>query len=209
MLGVIYKATCSISGKSYIGQTKNFQKRKAEHLRAKDNYAFHLALRKYGPDAFKWTILEECKLSDLDEREIYWISYYDTYNSGYNSTIGGDNAESLENWRLSHPQEARDQALKALEIANQYNKEHREERLSQFASVRQKGIDKTKCKVKCIELDLDFDSLADAERWSISPSNPNGKKASHQHISKVCTGKRKTAGGYSWKYISKGDKNYG
>ena len=26
---------------------------------------------------------------DIDEREIYWIKYYDSFNNGYNSTIGG------------------------------------------------------------------------------------------------------------------------
>jgi hypothetical protein len=27
---------------------------------------------------------------ELKEKEIYWIAHYDTYNNGYNSTIGGD-----------------------------------------------------------------------------------------------------------------------
>lgn len=33
----------------------------------------------------------------LDEREKYWISYYNSYLNGYNSTIGGRNIE-LYNW---------------------------------------------------------------------------------------------------------------
>ena len=56
-------------------------------------------------------------------------------------------------------------------------------------------------KVKCIELNLIFDSLSAAEEWSKSSNNPNGKIAAHQHISKVCKGQRKTCGGYHWKYI--------
>lgn len=30
------------------------------------------------------------KLLIIDKREIYWISYFDSYNKGYNETIGGD-----------------------------------------------------------------------------------------------------------------------
>ena len=201
MLGVIYKATCMISGKSYIGQTNNFEKRKAQHLRSKDNYPFHCAIRKYGEDNFIWEILEECEISNLNEREIYWIDQYDTYNNGYNCTLGGDNADALNNWRKNNPEQVKQQALAALEKANEYNRQHKEELLKHLAEVRQKGVDKTKRKVKCIELDLVFDSLADAERWSASEDNPNGIKANHQHISKVCRGQRNTCGGYHWEYI--------
>ena len=85
--------------------------------------------------------------------------------------------------------------------ANEYNSQHREEHLKRLAEVRQKGVDKTKRKVRCIELDLVFDSLADAERWSVSEDNPKGIRTSHQNISKVCRGKHKTCGGYHWEYI--------
>lgn len=87
-MGVIYKATCLINKKSYIGQTKNSLKiRKSQHLRARDNYAFHNALQKYGINNFIWEVLEECDNDLLNEREVYWIDYYDTYNSGYNCTL--------------------------------------------------------------------------------------------------------------------------
>ena len=60
MVGVIYKATCSITGKSYIGQTIHYEQRIKEHLKTKDGSHFHNALAKYGPDAFTWEILETC-----------------------------------------------------------------------------------------------------------------------------------------------------
>jgi hypothetical protein len=46
-------------------------------------------------------------------------------------------------------------------------------------------------KVRCIELDLVFDSMATATRETNVPT---------QNISKVCSGKRRTAGGYHWEY---------
>lgn len=201
MLGVIYKITNNIDGKAYIGQTINLKERKRNHRNAKDDYSIHKAIRKYGFENFSWEILEECPKERLNEREIYWIAYYNTYNDGYNETKGGDNADSLVNWIKQHKEEHIIQAKKNLEIANQYNKSHREEHLEQLAKVRPIGVNKTKRKVCCIEKNLIFDSLADAERWSMSDANDNNKKAAHQHISKVCSGKRKTCGGYHWKYI--------
>ena len=46
---------------------------------------------KYGIENFSVQQIEECDVSQLDEREIYWIRYYDTYRQGYNATLGGTN----------------------------------------------------------------------------------------------------------------------
>lgn len=200
-MGVIYKATCNITGKSYIGQTIDFERRKQEHLTAKDDYVFHKALRKYGSNNFSWAILEECEDTFLNERERYWISYYNTFKEGYNLTEGGDDAHALVSWIKSNPDKAKENALHGLKYAQQYNEEHREEHLKQLASARQKGVDTVKRKIKCIELNLEFDSIADAERWSQTSDNPNGKICHHQQISKVCSGQRQTTGGYHWQYI--------
>lgn len=202
-MGVIYKATNLINGKSYIGQTKNFEIRKSQHLKAKDNYIFHLALKKYGAMNFEWTILEECKDEELNEKEIYWIEQYDTYNNGYNSTKDGDNADALISWIKNNPEEAKENALNGSKYAQLYNKEHKEKHLKQLASVRQKGVNTVKKRIHCIELDLVFESIADAERWSLTEDNPQHALIHHQHISKVCKGQRHTAGGFHWEYIYK------
>jgi hypothetical protein len=50
-------------------------------------------LKKYGKDNFKKEIIEECfSQKDLDEREIYWISFYKSNekNIGYNLSGGGN-----------------------------------------------------------------------------------------------------------------------
>lgn len=73
--------------------------------------------------------------------------------------------------------------------------------MAQLARARINGVKACSKKVCCVDLDLIFDSLSDAEKWSQTEQNPNGKRCSHQHISKVCRGKRKTAGGYKWKYV--------
>lgn len=201
-MGVIYKATNLVNNKSYIGQTKNFEKRKKQHLKAKDDYVFHQALRKYGKDNFLWEIIEECADELLDDKEIYWIDCYRTFDSGYNMTSGGDNADALDKWRQENPDKVKKYALNGLSYANKWREEHPEESLAQVKEAQKRGADAVKRKVLCIEKNLVFDSLSEAERWSISDLNDNHKKASHQHISKVCKGERQTCGGYHWKYVT-------
>lgn len=89
--GKIYCAHCIFTGKKYIGQTiKNYlQLRINEHYSDCINYnhKFANALKKYGRDGFIWGVVEET--DKLNEREVYWIEYYDSYGNGYNSTFGG------------------------------------------------------------------------------------------------------------------------
>lgn len=84
----IYKITNNITNKSYIGQSKNIEQRWVEHKNAKDNYAIHKTIQKYGINNFTFEIIELC--DNLFEREKYWIKYYDTYLNGYNETPGGE-----------------------------------------------------------------------------------------------------------------------
>lgn len=46
-------------------------------------------MNKYGISNFTFEIIEECDKQSLNEREIYWIEYYDSFHNGYNMTIGG------------------------------------------------------------------------------------------------------------------------
>lgn len=95
-MGVIYKITNTENGKMYIGQTKQrLCDRWADHKKnfftLQDNMAIHKAMHKYGKSSFVLEEIEKCDNDLLDEREIYWIAFYDTYHNGYNSTPGGQN----------------------------------------------------------------------------------------------------------------------
>lgn len=92
---LIYKSTNTINNKMYIGQTiQTLKERIYGHkskLKAGSRLCFHNAIRKYGINNFDWEIIYECNDSNkLDKMEMYYIGYYDTYNNGYNSTLGGD-----------------------------------------------------------------------------------------------------------------------
>ena len=103
IMGYIYKITNKINNKCYIGQTvKNYQERFRQHQLnyTKDYFSqivLYQAFKKYGIENFLFEVLEEIDKEKLDEREKYWISYYDSYRNGYNSTLGGRLVE-LYNW---------------------------------------------------------------------------------------------------------------
>ena len=98
----IYKVTNKVNGKVYIGQSIDIGRRWRQHMTAEDDIYFHKAIQKYGVDNFIWEVIEKCKKSELDERESYWIEYYDSYNKGYNCTKGGGctgSGEDNPNWK--------------------------------------------------------------------------------------------------------------
>ncbi len=95
---IIYGSRCIITGKWYIGQSKNYNSRKRQHTSSntKDDYPFHKAILKYGKDNFQWYILHKCDNADeANEMERFYINFYDSYRNGYNATTGGDGVNKL------------------------------------------------------------------------------------------------------------------
>ena len=88
----IYKFTNKHNGKIYIGFTKNFNKRLKSHLECKENDHFHNALKKYGLSSFDYQIIYQSKdgYHTLNFMETHFIKEYDSYNFGYNLTLGGE-----------------------------------------------------------------------------------------------------------------------
>ena len=84
----IYMYTDKDNGKKYIGQSTNINQRKKSH-RNSNKTPFDKVLNLKGEDKFDFTILEECEASLLNEREVYWINYYNSYYNGYNCNPGG------------------------------------------------------------------------------------------------------------------------
>lgn len=97
--GVIYIITNVCNNKVYIGQTsKTIEERFAVHVKnAKQHVNRYLydAMNHYGYDNFHIQEIEKCKKSDLDEREKYWIAYYNCIiPNGYNMTAGGGGGDT-------------------------------------------------------------------------------------------------------------------
>lgn len=98
MIG-IYKITKKDNGKAYIGQSNNMERRFSQHCYKgeESRIPLDIAIKKYGKDAFTFQILEECPLDKLNERQSYWIKYYNTIKDGYNCSQGGDQQSIGEN----------------------------------------------------------------------------------------------------------------
>lgn len=95
--GSIYIIKNSINNKVYIGQTvQSVKDRFRQHLKPsslkkRGSYKIYNAINKYGYDVFYVECLENgINPDDLDNKEIKYIEYYNSYEEGYNSTRGGD-----------------------------------------------------------------------------------------------------------------------
>lgn len=95
----IYKHTSIDTGKHYIGQTKYTMEHRwnqhcvtARHkVKVSKAYAFASAIIKYGVNNWTHDVLEYgLTKEDAIIAEQKWINHFDSYNNGYNSTLGGD-----------------------------------------------------------------------------------------------------------------------
>ena len=88
----IYKITNIENGKVYIGQTiRPVKHRFARHLQdAISNRLdthFARAIRKYGEDKFIYEEIDHANTQDeLNQKEQYWIQYFNSIENGYNET---------------------------------------------------------------------------------------------------------------------------
>lgn len=90
---LIYKHT-SPTGKSYIGQTSNYNRRTSEHKRLLGKCPlFEAAIKKHGFDNFRTEILaENLTLDEANKLEEFYIQQFNTLTpNGYNLTTGGVN----------------------------------------------------------------------------------------------------------------------
>ena len=143
---IIYKFTNTVNNKAYIGYSTNtITERWDQHtkLAAKnlDNRKFYNAIRKYGLDAWhKEVIATVDTVEQAKQLEIQLIAEHDTYNTGYNSTHGGDGFHG------KHSEESKRKASKALKgIPKDYDrmlgKSHSEESKRKIAEAH-KGMKK-------------------------------------------------------------------
>ena len=224
--GIIYKYT-SPSGKSYIGQTTNQNLRRKKWFNMSSPYTssdwkskIDKARIKYGPNSFTYTVLfqgeyvsKKAARIELNTLETYYVGLYDSYRTGYNSTIGGDSAsgpiehshETKLKMRISHLGKTVSEATRAkLSIALTGIK--RSEEFKRKAKLAHQGQHRTKESIekrvlaqykKVAMLDLDeniirtFDSINSAAKYV---------RRTPGSISLAC--KRKTiSAGYKWALV--------
>jgi group I intron endonuclease len=103
----IYKITCKINNKVYVGKTKDFYKRYHQYLSdfrrvlrnesSRLNCYFENIVRKHGLDSFNFEVLEFCAVEELKEREFYWMLKLESLNPeiGFNLRFDSDSVSGV------------------------------------------------------------------------------------------------------------------
>lgn len=112
----IYRITCTVTGKFYIGSTKSLRRRYQAHFgnlqrKVHNNNKLQQAFNKYGLNAFVFEVLELILPVFLLEREQYWLDRLQPFGTkGFNiDRVAGStrlgytfSAESREKMRVAH-----------------------------------------------------------------------------------------------------------
>lgn len=169
----------------------------------KEKRPLYNAIKKYGVEHFKIEEIEECDESIAAEREIYWIEYYNSYKNGYNATLGGDGKSYLNYKKILLYYDS--SKMCATQIAQECNcsvdsvysiiEQYRENVDWKIRSLYAQSK-----RVLCVENNMEFPSIEAAGRW-LSEKTGLSHTCS-MHIRAVAYGKRKTCGGYHWRFLN-------
>jgi group I intron endonuclease len=215
MIYDLYLITNKINDKKYVGYTSiGYQERFKQHIyeanKLKTGRILCKAIRKYPIDSFEVKLLYQTVLSDeAFKLEIDYIQLYKTHaftksHNGYNMSLGGDSNKGYK-----HSEETKEKLKIAKSGQNSYffgkhlTEEHKK-KLSD-AKIGLKKTDTTKRNMS----NSRKKSIIQIDKYTmeIISEFPSIKEAFEitkiDHISDVCNGKRKTAGGYIWEFKNK------
>lgn len=168
----IYRIINWETGDEYIGQTKDLYNRcwahKMKYKDPKQNSKLYKTMRKYGIDKFEFIILQ----ITYNEKQLFELeaSYIKTYKPNLNTLAGGKNPPRPKT---------------TIETIDKI----RETNLTKIKLGTHKG--KQPIKVKCIELDLEFNSIKEAcTHFGKNPNQLANAKKSKTH----------KAFGYTWMF---------
>lgn len=212
-MAYIYKITNDINGKSYIGKTEfSIEKRFKEHCSdafkdRNEKRPLYAAMRKYGVDHFHISLVEET--DNPNEREVFWIEKFSTFGkNGYNATIGGDGKKYLDyDLVISTYKEvkeiketARILGIHPDSVSNILHQKGESIYSTQQVLTKKYGKITNMYDLNGVFL-RSFPSTNEAARYMVENKLTGCKHTTiKQHITEVCTGKRKTAAKFIWKY---------
>ena len=209
-MGYIYKITNLQNNKIYIGKTTTcIQERFSKHIYEANTpntkgymFILHKAFRKYGINNFNIEQIEEIDNSLLNDREIYWINFYNSMiPNGYNMTFGGEGSTKI-NYKLVY--ELWDSGKSISQIASILNHSITQLKiiLSSYKNFNneennRRTINTTKKQVgqydkNTNELIKIHDSIKDAAA---------AVNVDRSCISRCCSGKKKSSRSFVWRFI--------
>lgn len=215
-MAFIYKITNDINQRIYIGMTERtikerFKEHCQEYKRERaEKRPLYSAMKKYGIEHFHVELVEET--DNPEEREQYWIEFYNSYKEGYNATLGGDGRSHINQDEIEKILEAYNRLGTVVAVKRETGHDVScISRLLKQAGVQvvtSQEISRKKLSKSITQYTKDthealqtFNSTVDAAQWCYE-----NKKCSilysgvRSHIAEVANGKRKSAYGYVWKY---------
>lgn len=119
-MAIIYCIHSLSTSKKYIGQTvEKIQRRVLRHFRTINETKISRAIQKYGKSDFVYGVIEDIDDNNLlDEREKYWIKFYDAVENGFNIKEGGKCARGYKQSQSSI--EKRRQKLIGKSLSNEH-----------------------------------------------------------------------------------------
>lgn len=215
------------TSKKYIGQSVNISDRWKKHISELNRNSHHndylqKAWNKYGKDDFRFYVLEYCSTDELNNKEDSYIKLHNTMDRdyGYNLKSGGQdhNYQSEEvRHKISESnkktyQNSNLKEIRQIDALNQwsnpgikekimgenngmYGRHHSEETKRKISEANKGTVSwkRNTTTVFCIELNKVFNDATEAGKELSIPG---------YNILKVCQGKRKSCGGYTWKFLN-------
>ena len=222
---VVYCYTNKINGKKYVGQvTRKLRKRHMEHLR--NNLVVDIPIRKYGVDNFSLNIIHIAEtLDELNYFEKFYIKLFNCFannGNGYNVSSGGGNGNNFigkteDEMKLIRRKMSENHCDCFGENNNFYGKTHSDETKKKIGNAnrnrKNNGVSEsnrtrfykqeTKDKIaqkhmlKIIQMDMDGNFI---KEWNFIKEASCVLGVDNSCITKCCKGKRKSCGGFTWKY---------
>lgn len=215
-MGAIYKITNKINGKIYVGQTSSTtEERWKGHKRAwhsaRQCPVLYNAFDKYGIENFEIEEIEQCDNENLNEREIYWIKQYNSYEKGYNATVGGDGYRRLDYPLIYY---LWDTGLTTGEIAQQIGatKDGVAKALKGYENYSIKESEHRRAKRKGLtvgkpiqQYTLEGEYITTFPNATVAAESLGKGRPESNNIRSCAHGRRKSAYGYKWKFENEND----
>jgi group I intron endonuclease len=181
---VIYKIT-SPNGKIYVGQTVNF----SDRIKKYKYNGFKVQKKLWNNcQKYNWSpidnieIIETCLIDELNDREIYWINYFDSYKNGLNLDLGGNGKfgykhsdETKEKLRLANLGKKHTEEAKAkISVWNKNRPQEISDRIGQ-SHLGKKHTEETKAKIRETKKNNPY-KMTPEQRLKISVSNLGSKR---------------------------------
>lgn len=210
MIG-IYKIT-SPSGKIYIGQSVDIEKRFSAYRRlsnCSEQHKLYRSFLKYGVEFHIFEVLEECVLEKLNQQERYWQDFYNAVAEGLNcmltgidGRIGSHSQETIEKMRIAAKGKAKSlehvEKIRQARLGTKQTQETIQKRKHTLEPVHNSEEWLAKIPRKPVQ------QIKDSQVVAEYPSIRKAKRTTGiTTIGDCLAGRVKIAGGFTWKYKEK------